>query len=853
MNIRKIFLDYFIKHNHLLAESSSLVPAEDKTLMFTNSGMVQFKDIFLGIKKPNSSRIVSCQKCVRAGGKHNDLENIGYTNRHHSFFEMLGNFSFGDYFKDEAISLAWDFLTKELQLDSKKLYISVHKDDRESSEIWQKKFNIAKDKIWYLGDKDNFWQMGDTGPCGPCTEIYYDLGDELKGSPANSGDPGDRFVEIWNLVFTQFDKDHKNNFNDLPKKCVDTGMGLERIHAVVENKLDNFKTSIFRDLEDYLDNSLDNKNINYTIKKIIMDHSRSSCFLISDGVIPNNEGRGYVLRRILRRATRFLYNAGIKEPFIYKCTDILENSMGETYPSLKLKKDLIKETIQNEELNYLSTLEKGLGLINKLTKKSDKIAGTEIFKLYDTYGFPTEIIQEIAAENNISLDMKEFNQLMTKQKTLSKKSSVFSSDSLRYIDKKISSSFDGYENNLLTAKVLAIYKDELPVEFADKENDKLVIIFDKTPFYPEGGGQISDIGIIENTDCRLTITNVQKAGNSIIHLASLSQGKIKIADKVNLKIDLERRKSVTIHHSSTHLLHQALRDVLGNHVEQKGSLVTNNGLRFDFSHNKALNLDEISRIEKIIAFEIDSAKPTSINKMSYSNAIKAGALAFFDEKYDDDVRVLNIGTKSMELCGGTHVDNTNEIKVFKILNEQSISNGVRRIEAVAGNQAYNEFQKTFNINKDIANALNVSSNKITEKINSLKTNELSYQKNLKKLNKQYISLYAKNIKSFSSDDTDIFISDCSDLNHDQIRHLIDEIKSTHHNSISIFYLSNSNKLNCYIGISKQCTHKYNAKKLLDILNKKYKLKGGGSDTFTTLIIDVQDKSTFHRTLKQIFK
>ena len=430
---------------------------------------------------------------------------------------------------------------------------------------------------------------------------------------------------------------------------------------------------------------------------------------------------------------------------------------------------------------------------------------------------------------------------------------MFSSDSLRYIDKKISSSFDGYENNLLTANVLAIYKDELPVEFADKENNKLVIIFDKTPFYPEGGGQISDIGIIENTDCRLTITNVQKAGNSIIHLASLSQGKIKIADKVNLKIDLERRKSVTIHHSSTHLLHQALRDVLGNHVEQKGSLVTNNGLRFDFSHNKALNLDEISRIEKIIAFEIDSAKPTSINKMSYSNAIKAGALAFFDEKYDDDVRVLNIGTKSMELCGGTHVDNTNEIKVFKILNEQSISNGVRRIEAVAGNQAYNEFQKTFNINKDIANALNVSSNKITEKINSLKTNELSYQKNLKKLNKQYISLYAKNIKSFSSDDTDIFISDCSDLNHDQIRHLIDEIKSTHHNSISIFYLSNSNKLNCYIGISKQCTHKYSAKKLLDILNKKYKLKGGGSDTFTTLIIDVQDKSTFHRTLKQIFK
>ena len=333
MNIRKIFLDYFVKNNHSLVESSSLIPAEDKTLLFTNSGMVQFKDAFLGIKKPRSSRIVSCQKCVRAGGKHNDLENIGYTNRHHSFFEMLGNFSFGNYFKEEAINLAWNFLTKELQLDVNKLYISVHKDDIESSDIWLKQIKIAKDKLWYLGDKDNFWQMGDTGPCGPCTEIYYDLGDKLKGTPASSGDPGERFIEIWNLVFTQYDRDSNNKLNDLPKKCVDTGMGLERIHAVVEGKLDNFKTSIFADLENYLDHSLNNENINYTIKKIIMDHSRSSCFLISDGVIPNNEGRGYVLRRILRRATRFLYNAGIKEPFIYKCTDILEKSMGDIYPT----------------------------------------------------------------------------------------------------------------------------------------------------------------------------------------------------------------------------------------------------------------------------------------------------------------------------------------------------------------------------------------------------------------------------------------------------------------------------------------------------------------------------------------
>ena len=852
MDIRKIFLDYFVKNNHSLVESSSLIPAEDKTLLFTNSGMVQFKDAFLGIKKPRSSRIVSCQKCVRAGGKHNDLENIGYTNRHHSFFEMLGNFSFGNYFKEEAINLAWNFLTKELQLDVNKLYISVHKDDIDSSDIWLKQIKIAKDKLWYLGDKDNFWQMGDTGPCGPCTEIYYDLGDKLKGSPASSGDPGDRFIEIWNLVFTQYDRDSNNKLNDLPKKCVDTGMGLERIHAVVEGKLDNFKTSIFADLENYLDHSLNNENINYTIKKIIMDHSRSSCFLISDGVIPNNEGRGYVLRRILRRATRFLYNAGIKEPFIYKCTDILEKSMGDIYSSLKTKKKAIKEIIYAEEENYLSTLEKGLNLINKLTKNTDKISGEEIFKLYDTYGFPTEIIQEIASEKNISLDMMSFEKLMSKQKNLSKKNTAFSSDALSFVDKNLISSFEGYNQNSLSAKVLAIYKDGSIVDLVQVKDSELIIIFDKTPFYPEGGGQISDIGVLENNDCSLSIVNVQKIGNSIVHKAVLKNGTIKKSDEFNLKIDTRRRKSIAIHHSSTHLLHQALRDVLGNHVEQKGSLVTDAGLRFDFSHNKALSKDEISRIEKIIAFEIDEAKKTSINQMSYKDAIKAGALAFFDEKYEDDVRVLNIGTKSMELCGGTHVDNTNDIKIFKILNEQSISNGVRRIEAVAGNEAYNEFQKAFNLNRDIASLLGVSPDKIANKIDSFKHNESVQQKAIKKLNKQLVSLFSKTINSFVSNKTNIFLQDCSNLNRDQIKDLIDEIKSIQSNSISVLYLSNENKIDCFIGVSKKCTHEYNAKKLLEILSKKYTLKGGGSDTFATLIIDVQDKSAFHKTLEQIF-
>jgi len=460
MNIRDLYVNYFIKNSHELIESSSLVPASDKTLLFTNAGMVQFKDIFLGIQKPKHARVVSCQKCVRAGGKHNDLENIGYTNRHHSFFEMLGNFSFGDYFKEEAIFFAWDFLTKELGLDKNRLYVSVHKDDKEAAKIWIDQIKLDADKLWYLDDADNFWQMGPTGPCGPCSEIYYDLGDNLEGSIPTKGDTGDRYIEIWNLVFTQYNRDINGALNDLPKKCVDTGMGLERIHAVVEGKTDNFKTSLFSDLEKYLNKSLNGKNINYTIKKIIMDHCRSSCFLIADGVIPSNEGRGYVLRRIIRRATRFLYNAGIQEPFIYSCTDILKDTMGDTYNGLVGKSKLIKETLKIEEDNYLNTLSKGLELISKLTKSRNELSGENIFKLYDTYGFPSEIIQEIAIEKNLKLDLDTFNTLMRSQKKQSRKHSKFDLSDTSFIDSSETSIFSGYLDYELSSKVVSIYHDQ---------------------------------------------------------------------------------------------------------------------------------------------------------------------------------------------------------------------------------------------------------------------------------------------------------------------------------------------------------------------------------------------------------
>ena len=852
LNIRSLFLDYFQKKQHAIIESSSLIPPEDKTLLFTNSGMVQFKDIFLGTKKAKNKRIVSCQKCVRAGGKHNDLENIGYTNRHHSFFEMLGNFSFGDYFKEEAIYFAWDFLTTELGLDKKRLYVSVHKDDDETAKIWLNTIKLDPQKLWYLDDADNFWQMGSTGPCGPCTEIYYDLGEKLKGLMPSQGDTGDRYVEIWNLVFTQYNKDVKGALTDLPKKCVDTGMGLERIHAVVEGKTDNFKSSLFLDLEKYLDESLNTKNINYTIKKIIMDHCRSACFLISDGVIPSSEGRGYVLRRIIRRATRFLYNAGIQEPFIYSCAEILKQTMGGTYSGLINKNKLIQETLKDEEENYLNTLSKGLDLINKLTKSKNELSGENIFKLYDTFGFPSEIIQEIAAEKKLKLDMKQFNSLMDKQKLTSRKASNFDIKDASFIDAGLSS-FSGYNEYQFTSKILALYIDDKKVEKIDKADTELMVVFEKTPFYPEGGGQISDVGKASNNSSVLEVKNVQKVKNTIIHHAVLKKGTVSIRDEYELEIDAARRGKITVNHSATHLLNQALRDTLGDHVEQKGSLVTDKYLRFDFSHNKALTSDELRKIESIISFEINSNRDTQEKVMPYKDAISSGALAFFDEKYSDNVRVVNIGTKSMELCGGTHVENTTTIRLFKILNESSISTGIRRIEALTGDEAFHSYQSLHDEMKKISKVLNIKNTNILDKINLIKQSEENSMSSINDLNKQIAKLYFEKIsfKKNKIKQTFCYIEDCSDISIDQIKILSDVVKANHKDSISVLLKHSKDIINCYVGVSKQCKHRYNAKQIIEELSKKFMSKGGGSPTFATSVIPSQDAKTIIDYLNKI--
>ena len=855
MNIRDTFKLYFKKNEHEIVESSSLIPPSDKTLLFTNSGMVQFKDIFLGIKQPKFNRVVTCQKCVRAGGKHNDLDNIGYTNRHHSFFEMLGNFSFGDYFKEEAILYAWDFLTNELNLDKNKLYISVHKNDKEAAKIWLNNIKIKNDHIWYLDDADNFWQMGTTGPCGPCSEIYYDLGAKLKGSIPTEGDPGDRYVEIWNLVFTQYDRDGNGVLNDLPKKCVDTGMGLERIHAVVEGVSDNFQTSLFKDLQEHLDASLDSKKTNYTIKKIIMDHCRSACFLISDGIIPSNEGRGYVLRRIIRRATRYLYNAGIKEPFIYTCSDILKNTMGETYNELAKQEAVIKDTLKTEEDNYLNTLSHGLDLINKLTKSKKELSGEDIFQLYDTFGFPSEIVEEIAEENKIKLDMYGFKELMNKQRSQSRKSSSFEIKDTSFINKNISSIFDGYEKDSLSAKVLEIYYTNKSVTNMGYPSSQFMLVTDKTPFYPEGGGQISDIGTIANDNAKLKVLNVQKINNLILHTVILESGQINVNDKVDMKIDIARRKRITINHSSTHLLHQALREILGDHVMQKGSLVTDQYLRFDFSHNKPLSMRDIRSLENIISDEISANISTTQQITSYTKAIDSGALAFFDEKYDDDVRVVNIGSKSIELCGGTHIKDTASIRLFKILNESSVSTGVRRIEAVTGEVAYKEYQNMYDDIKELSTKLNINPNELRNKIESFKNADESNNTIINDLNKKVSNLYYHKLNSSTdtSSDTKIFIENCSDLSNDQIKLLSDIIKSKNSNSISVLLSEDPSKINCYVGVSKGCKHRYNAKQIISELVTKFSAKGGGSPTFGTSVIIDQNASAIIKYVKGLVK
>ena len=693
--LRQAFLDYFAKHGHKVVPSASLVPANDPTLLFTNAGMVQFKDCFLGLDKRDYVRAVTAQRCVRAGGKHNDLENVGYTARHHTFFEMLGNFSFGDYFKKDAIHFAWEFVTKTLAIDSKRLMVTVHESDDEAYDLWRKMIKLPADKIVRIGNKpdgssDNFWQMGDTGPCGPCSEIFYDHGPGVSGGPPGSADAdGDRWVEIWNLVFMQFDRSAEGALTKLPKPSVDTGAGLERIAAVLQGVTNNYDTDLFADLIHEAARMLGTNDRENPSLRVIADHIRACSFLVVDGVIPSNEGRGYVLRRIARRAMRHGYKFGKSPAFFHNLVVTLAKVMGDAYPELRAKQAFVSDVLRKEGEQFARTLETGMEILDAAIAKIGKskvIDGNTVFKLYDTYGFPADLTADIARERGFTVDMESYERAMDVQRKQSQAASEFRVDLASGVKVEGKTDFSGYESVTGDGRIVALIKAGVAVD-ALEAGDEGEVVLDRTPFYAESGGQVGDTGELANAGAKFVVSDTQKRGAAHSHVGKLAKGSIKVGDKLAARVDAERRAAIVLNHSATHLLHAALRKILGAHVQQKGSLVAPDRLRFDFSHYEPVSAGELAAIETLVNEEIRRNSAADIRVLPYDEAIAAGALAFFGDKYGDRVRVLKLGELSTELCGGTHVARSGDIGLFKITAEMGIASGVRRIEAVTGRGA----------------------------------------------------------------------------------------------------------------------------------------------------------------------
>ncbi|MEZ5691054.1 MAG: alanine--tRNA ligase [Rickettsiales bacterium] len=747
-DIRSCFLDFFKRNGHEICPSGSLVPHNDPTLMFANAGMNQFKNVFTGAEKLAFSRATSSQKCVRAGGKHNDLDNVGYTARHHTFFEMLGNFSFGDYFKDDAINLAWDLLTKDFGLSKDKLYITVYHIDDEAFNIWKKVTGFPDSKIIKIATNDNFWSMGDTGPCGPCSEIFYDHGEHIEGGlPGTANEDGDRYIEIWNLVFMQYEQMADGSRVDLPKPSIDTGMGLERISAVVQGVHDNYDIDLFKNIINASKHESQNTN-HETSHRVIADHLRSSCFLIADGVLPSNEGRGYVLRRIMRRAMRHAHQLGCKEPLMYKLVPTLISEMGEHYPELKRAEATISENLKAEEERFKQTLERGLKLLDEETEalsKGQKLAGDSAFKLYDTYGFPLDLTQDILRNRGLEVDVDGFDKAMDKQREMARAAWSGSGEKsvgnlwFEIKEKLGATEFLGYEQDSAEAEILAIVKDGIEVQSANS-GDKVSIILNHTPFYGESGGQIGDQGVMRN-DSGLVIevgNTVKPISDMHVHQCAIISGNIHVGDKVFAAINSTYRNSIRANHSATHLLHKALRDVLGEHVTQKGSLVHEEGLRFDISHNKPVSRAEIAEVEKRVNKIIWQNTPVSTKVMTPDEAINAGAMALFGEKYGDEVRVLSMGEDnySVELCGGTHVHATGDIGLFKIVSEGAVAAGIRRIEAVTHDNAFKYLSEQENTLRELAGSLKVAISEVPTRVEQLSAERKKLEKELADAKKQ---------------------------------------------------------------------------------------------------------------------
>ena len=828
-DIRQAFLDFFNSKDHQVVDSSPLIPANDETLLFTNAGMVQFKDVFLGTDKRKYSRATTSQRCIRAGGKHNDLENVGYTLRHHTFFEMLGNFSFGDYFKEDAIKYAWEFLTDVLKLEKDKLWISVYKDDGEAEKIWIDVIGVDPSRIVRLGDEDNFWSMGDTGPCGPCSEIYYDHGDHIEGTPPGSeGDEGDRFVEIWNLVFMQFNRDDSGNMTPLPKPSVDTGMGLERIAAVMQGVNSNYETDLFKDLISASNRVLGNQESES--HKVISDHIRSVSFLIADGILPENEGRGYVLRRILRRAIRHGYKMGATKPFLYELVDDLEKLMSEAYPLIKEKKEHIAQTIKDEEVKFFETLEKGIDILEIAISKLDNevIPGDVVFKLHDTFGFPFDLTADIAREKGLTIDEDGFNKSMDQQKQTSKAGSSFVS-SLPAAAGVEETEFLGYETLESESKVLVLWRDQDRVDQAG-ESDEVFIACEKTPFYAESGGQVGDTGRFISGNTTGTILDCKKQGKVFLHKAIIEKGSLKNGDVISMSVEKDKRAATAIHHSSTHLLHAALREVLGDHVQQKGSLVDESKLRFDFSHSKPLTKNEISTIEEIVNRELLNNVEVQTKVMNLDDAINSGAQALFGEKYEDEVRVLTMGEKSfsVELCGGTHVERTGDIGVFVIVNQSSVASGIRRIEAIGGKQALQYINEVREVTDSLQSKLNVPADALLEKVEAL----IEENKKLKKSGgSQSNSVKVIFSETYDINDWQLKVEQVSTDDNKILRGLVDNKKATLSKGCVVLLNAIGSKVAIVSGVTDNLVDEISAKEVVSLLCEQLGGKGGGRPDF----------------------
>lgn len=831
--IRQAFLDFFAERGHQVVPSSSLVPGNDPTLLFTNAGMVQFKDTFLGLEERPYTRATSSQRCVRAGGKHNDLENVGYTARHHTFFEMLGNFSFGDYFKEDAIRFAWEFLTEVCQLPAEKLWVTVFEDDPEAEAIWLEQIKVDPARFSRIGAKDNFWSMGDTGPCGPCTEIFYDHGEEVPGGPPGTPEEdGDRYIEIWNLVFMQYNRDKSGALTDLPKPSVDTGMGLERLAAVLQGVHSNYEIDLFQALIKAAAKVTGADDLESASLKVIADHIRSCSFLITDGVLPGNEGRGYVLRRIIRRALRHGHKLGCADPFFHRLVEVLVEQMGEAYPELVKAQEQVEHVLLQEEQRFAETLEKGMGLLQQAIAENPqgKIPGETAFRLYDTYGFPVDLTADVAREHGMTVDMDGFDQCMEEQRSKARSASHFEAQAGGEAVSRlgVKSEFTGYDRTEDEGKVLALIVDDQVVEKLSPGQNAMVVL-DQTPFYAESGGQVGDQGQLTSSDgARFEVTDTRKQGDAIIHVGKLAAGELAVNDRVSATVDARRRQAIVLNHSATHLMHAALREVLGEHVQQKGSLVTPERLRFDFSHFEPMTPAQIARVEDIVNMQIRENAAADIASMKMDEALERGAMALFGEKYGDDVRVVNIGF-STELCGGTHVERAGDIGIFKILSESGIAAGVRRIEATTGESALHWMTDREALLEKIAGMMKSDVSHVEGRLTQILDQNRSLEREIQALKARLASQAGNDLidQAVEVDGIKVLAAQIEGADPKSLREMVDKLKDKLGQAAIVLAAVNGEKVSVTAGVTKQETSRIKAGELVNEVARQVGGRGGG--------------------------